>query len=270
MRRTWLALTLAAAACDAPMTGAEALEALDETLRSGSGTAATEDAIVVSTEFTLGAAVADAAAELAAFWQSQAPCADVTVSGPVVTVAYGAAGGSCTWNGKTYSGVTEVTLTRTDIGDLQVDHRYLAFSDGQVTVDGTATVNWDGSALTRDVTTAHTWTDNTTGETGDVTGAHAMGTLGGEGFFADGITLDGDRQWISAAGDWDLTFDGVEARWIDPAPQAGTFAVTNPAGKSLTIAFSRLDDTTIQAVLTGARREWVFEIGALGQVAAAE
>jgi hypothetical protein len=269
MRRSLIALTLAAA-CDAPLTGAEALEALEESMQSGRGSAATEDAVVVSTEFTLGAAAADAAAELAAFWQSQAPCAVVTVSGPVVTVAYGAAGGSCTWNGKTYSGITEVTLTRTGVGDLQVDHRYLGLSDGIVTVDGAATVTWDGAALTRDVTTAHTWTDNASGATVDVTGAHALGTLGGDGFFADGVTLDGARQWTSDAGDWDLQFEGVEARWIDPAPQAGTFEVTNPDGKVLTVTFSRLDDTTLQAVLTGPRREWVFEIGALGQVSAAE
>ncbi len=271
MNRT-IPLLLALAACGsaAPMTNLEALDALGQTMRSGQGDTATSGAIQVSTEFTLGDAVDQAAQDLADFWASQADCTTVDVTGATITVDYGELSDGCVWNGRTYAGITAATITSASIGDVQVDHAWTGFTDGRVTVDGEATVLWDGSALTQDVTTTHTWSDNATGETVDVTGAHTMGTLEGGWFFDGGITLDGDRQWTVDGDAWDLVFTGVEARWIDPAPQAGTFTVTSPAGKKLDLVFSRVDDVTIRADLEGARTPLAFEITALGQVTEVE
>lgn len=263
-----LALLPALAACtlDAPMTDLEALDALGQTLRSGQGDAVTADAIEISTDFTLGGAVEEAAQDLAAFWESQADCTTVTVAGSTLTVDYGTLGDTCVWNGKTYAGITAATITSASATDVAVDHVWTGFTDGRVTVEGDAQVTWNGAALTRDVVTAHTWIDNANGDVVEVTGQHAMGTLDGDSFFESGITLDGDRQWTADGDVWGLVFTGVEARWIDPAPQAGVFTVTSPAGKTLDIVFSRLDDTTIQAELVGTRRPLTFTISALGQV----
>jgi hypothetical protein len=270
--RIALASLLGLAACEPiPMTDGEALEALGQTMKSGQGVEATSDAIEISTSFTLGGAVQDAAQDLADFWQSQAPCSVVTVAGATLTVDYGSLDDTCEWDGKTYAGITEVTVASASIGSVEVDHTWTGFTDGRVTVDGGATVLWDGSALTRDVTTDHTWTDNSTGETVDVTGHHVMGTLDGTTFFDSGITLDGDRQWTGDDGaEWTLDMTGVEARWIDPAPQAGVLTVTAPNEKQLTITFSRVDDNTIRADLEGTRRPIAFDITALGQIEPAE
>ena len=51
---------------------------------------------------------------------------------------------------------------------------------------------------------------------------------------------------------------------IEPVAQAGSIVLTNPAGKELTLLHERIDETTIQVTLTGARRDWVFDINALG------
>lgn len=266
-----LLLALAACGAEAPMTNLEALDALGQTMRSGQGDAATAQPIEISTEFTLGDAVDRAAQDLADFWASQADCTTVDVTGATITVDYGTLADGCLWNGRTYAGVTAATITSASIGDVQVDHAWTGFTDGRVTVDGDAVVQWDGSALSQDVTTTHTWTDNATGETVDVTGHHLLGALEGGGWFDGGITLEGARQWTTDDGDeWDLVFTGVEARWIDPAPQAGTFTVTSPAGKTLDLVFSRVDDTTIRADLVGARTPLAFEITALGQVTEVE
>jgi hypothetical protein len=267
MSRPLLLLPFLAACGDLPMTNAEALEALDQTMRSDAGIEVTSDAVEVSTTFTLGAAVEAAADELAEFWDSQAPCTDVSVAGATATIDYGTLADNCTYNGHTYAGISRITVVGAQAGAVDVAHEWEGLTDGEYQVDGTADVTWDGTALTREVTTSHTWIALDTGETVDVTGNHVMGTLEGDTFFDGGITLDGDRQWVTDDGDaWSLVFSDVEARWIDPAPQAGTFTVTSPAGKTLDIAFSRVDETTIRADLTGTRQPLAFEITALGLV----
>ncbi len=266
MSRLLFAVPLLSACSGMPMTNLEALEALDQTLRSDSGIEVTADAVEVSTTFTLGAAVEAAAGELEAFWASQAPCTTVAVAGPTVTIDYGTLGDSCSYNGRTYAGISEITVLSAANGAVDVGHAWTGLTDGAFQVDGTADVTWDGVALTRAVDTTHTWIDLSTGETVEVTGAHVMGTLEGEGFFDGGITLDGDRQWVSDGNEWSLLFTGVEARWIDPAPQAGALTVTAPNGKTLDIVFSRVDEATIRAELTGTRQPLAFEITALGLV----
>jgi hypothetical protein len=270
MTRLLLLLPLTACATGA-MTTPEGLEGLDQAVRSDAGIQVTARSVEVSTTFTLGAAVEAAAEELAAFWDSQAPCTEVALNGATLAIDYGTLDDDCTYEGRTYAGLSEVTVVGAADGAVEVAHGWTGLTDGFFQVDGGALVTWDGHALTRSVDTTHTWTELATGETVDVTGRHVMGSLDGGGFFDGGITLDGDRQWVDDAGDaWDLVISGVEARWIDPAPQAGTLAVTNPDGKTLDIAFSRVDETTVRAEVTGTRRPITVDITALGQVTVVE
>jgi len=270
MNRTFLLLPMGLLiACDTTaMTKLEALEALDEVNQSSRGEAATGDVIEISTDFTMGDALEAAAERIADFWESQAPCTEVTVEVAKVTVDYGTLEDDCTFEGRTYAGVNTVEVVDTAPGQLEVGHDWNGFTNGEVTVDGGAVVTWTGDDASRRVQTEHTWTD-TAGTTVDVVGDHTQVPLeedAGWGGWLGGITMDGTRDWSSESGDWALDMSQLELRWIDPAPQAGTISVTNPDGKILEVTYRRIDDDTIEAVLTGLREDLVVHIDKLGRV----
>lgn len=270
--RTWIAplCLLPLVACEpTAMTRLEALQALDQVNQSSRGEAATGDVIEVSTDVTIGDALADAAARIADFWESQAPCTEVTVEGAKVTLDYGTLDDACTFEGHTYAGINTVEVVATTPGQLQVDHSWSGFTNGDVTVDGEAVVTWTGDDATRRVETAHTWSD-TEGVTVDVVGDHVQGPLDGEApgwaGWLGGIWMDGAREWTGDDGTYTLDMTDLELRWIDPAPQAGSLTVTNPDGKSLDVIYERIDDDTIQATLVGLREDLVVHIDRIGRV----
>lgn len=246
------------------MSGIEALDALAEVNRSSRGEVAVGDVIEVSTDQTIGDRVEAGAERIADFWESQAPCSEVTVEGAKVTIDYGTLDDNCTFEGQTYAGVNTHEVVSLERGSLEVGHDWSGFTNGDVAVDGGATVTWTGDDATRRVETVHTWTDNE-GNVVEVTGDHVQGPLDvdedGPAWtgWIGGITMEGTRDWTHVGDErdgevWALDMDGLELRWIDPAPQAGVVTVINPDGKELAITYSRVDDTTIQAVLSGLRR----------------
>jgi hypothetical protein len=164
--------------------------------------------------------------------------------------------------------VNTITIGSTTPGELEVLHGWNGFTNGDVTVDGGATVTWSGSDDSRRVVTEHTWSDNADGTTVDVIGDHVSRPLeDGVPVWQSGFTLDGTRDWTSETGDWSLDMADLELRLIDPAPQLGTIGVTNPDGKSVEIVYERIDDDTIQATLVGLRGgDRVYHISRLGQV----
>ncbi len=84
-------------------------------------------------------------------------------------------------------------------------------------------------------------------------------------FWESGVTLEGTRDWTSEAGDWSLEMTDLELRLVDPAPQHGTIALTNPDGNQVEILYARLDTDTIEATLVGLRRgDRVYHITGLG------
>ncbi len=252
-------------ACQAPeMTNAEVLDALAEVSASARGEQATNEPIEISTDFTIGAALEAAADELALFWESQEPCTDVTITGPQITVDYGGLDDSCTYRGNTFGGIAIIDIASTDPGSLQVDHTWDGITNGDVTVDGGATVTWTDANTFREVTTDHTWTDVDDGTTVDVQGQHTMGWIDDSNKIFGGITMDGTRDWQSDSGDWHVDLIGLELRLQDPVAQAGTIQLENPAGKTLDMVHERIDDDTIRVTLDGARRTWVFDINRLG------
>ncbi|MEZ4239524.1 MAG: hypothetical protein R3F59_25875 [Myxococcota bacterium] len=245
----------------------EALDALDQVARSGRGEQATAEPIEISTDFTVGAALQDAAEAVADFWASQAPCTDVTLDGARVTLDYGTLDDDCRWNGHTFAGVNTIEVSSTTPGELAVEHVWDGFTNGDVTVDGDALVTWSGSDLTRRVETAHRFTDGD-GDVVDVTGDHVIGRIDDDvPVWRSGFTLDGTRDWTTDRGEWSLDMDGLEQMLLDPAPQAGVAVVTAPSGKTLTITYGRVDDDTVSATLSGVRggpRE--YHISRLGLV----
>ena len=241
-------------------TRAEAQEALEE----AQGSAASEDLMVasveISTSFTIGGAVENAASELRAFLAAELPCAEITLEGATLTVEYGALPGNCTYRGHEFSGTTSVTVEANSTSDVRVHHEWIGFSNGVVTLDGTADVTWNFDAKSRHVVHKAEWTHLATGRTGTGEGDRVQRPLAGG--IAEGFVVDGSRSWTGNMGRrWDLAIDSVEMRWVDPVPQAGMYTLESPAGKTLSLGFSRVDADTIEVTITGPRgRSFSFNV----------
>lgn len=272
MKRRGFALALAATAilggqaCKQPeeMTTGEALQAVQEASVSGDAENVTSGSIEITTDFTIGQAAENAAAEIRTFIESQLPCAGITVTGASLSVEYGAKAGSCTYKGNTYSGKHEITVTKNDMADVIVNHTWTKLSNGRVEVTGTAEVTWSATNKTRHVVHELEWTRLSDGKTGTGTGDRTQQALAGG--LGEGFQVDGSRSWTSAAGKWDLSIEGVQFRWVDPAPQAGTYSLVSPKDKTITMTFSRVDDATIKATLKSGEKSFVFTIAKTGAV----
>jgi hypothetical protein len=245
---------------DEGFTRAEAQEALEE----AQGSAASEDLMVASVEintsFTIGGAVENAAAELRAFVEANLPCAEVTLEGSTLTVEYGAKPGNCTYRGHEFSGSTSVTVEANSASDVRVHHEWNGFSNGVVVLDGTADVTWNFEALERHVVHHAEWTHLETGRSGVGEGDRVQRPLAGG--ITEGFSVDGSRSWTGDLGrTWDLAIDDVEMRWADPVPQAGSYTLESPEGKTLSLSFSRVDSDTIEVTVTGPRgRSFSFDV----------
>ena len=247
------------------MSTEQVLQALDETQQSARGERLTSEPIDISTEFTIGDAVEAAAQQLADFWVSQQPCTTVTLEAGVVTVDYGGLDDPCEFEGKTFGGIARVSVDDTQAGQVQVSHAWEALTDGETRVDGGAVVTWvEAGAFARQVETDHQFTDVATGDQVDVLGSHEWTFLNDTAGLDDGLMLTGERTWSSTTGEWHIDMVDLEIRLQDPVAQAGTIELTNPDGKVLTLLHERVDESTIRITLTGARRDWVFDINQLG------
>lgn len=252
-------------ACEEGLTVSESREAVTEATVSSQATDLVSASVDVTTSFTLGQAVDAAAAEIRTFVQSQLPCADVQLSGATLTVVYGAKPGSCFYRGHQFSGKSQVTVARADTGDVVVDHVWTDLSNGLVKVSGTAHVTWSAANVSRRVQHQLTWTRLSDGRTGKGSGDRTQTPLAGG--IAVGIQVDGTRAWDGQAGHWDLSIQGVQMRWADPVPQAGKYVLVTPKNKSATMSFTRIDDDTIQVVVTSGRATFKFNVHrAMGEV----
>lgn len=247
---------------DDGLSSAQAREALEEAALASKAEALTSGAVEISTHFTIGQGVEAAAEELSAFFEAQLPCAEVVVEQARLEITYGARPGSCTYRGQTFSGQSAVTIDRNDAGEVVVEHEWLALSNGAVTLDGDATVTWNLDQGTRRVVHDALWTDVATGKTVQGSGDRTQSLL--DGGLAEGIRVDGVRSWTTPRGEWDLGIDGVELRWVDPVPQAGSYTLATPDGKSLSLSFARKDADTISVEVASGKHQFRFDVTALG------
>jgi len=185
---------------------------------------------------------------------------------PYMITEWGATGGTCTYKGMTYSGTSSVTIQRTDAATLEVDHTFTDLSNGKVKVSGSAQVTWSATEHSRHVVHQLNWTrltDNLTAQgSGDRTQTlidPAQGLLGG-------VRIDGNRHWSGPSGNWDLAITGVEVRLQDPVPQAGSYSLTTPGNKNLTLSFDRQSDDVIRVTLTGPKASFSFNVRETGSV----
>lgn len=246
------------------MTNAEALESLTQALSSGEGESVVTGVVEISTNFTIGSAIEAAVEELRTFLESQVDCSTATVENATLTIDFGTLDDSCVYRGTTYAGTAATTLVRNDEGEVQVEHVWTDLSNGRASVSGTGTVTWSAADLSRRVVHQLDWTKDSVEwvATGDRTQTLVDASTGIEA----GIQIDGVRNWSNDRGDWLLAINSVAFRLEDPIPFSGQYSVTTPDDNVLTITFSEIDDDTIEARLSGTRRDWVFHVSSTGSV----
>ncbi|HEY0463401.1 MAG TPA: hypothetical protein VGC79_04290 [Polyangiaceae bacterium] len=262
-----LPLTFVLTGCpkEGDLTAAEAQESLQQAAASSQAENLAAASVDISTNFTIGGALEKAAGELKAFVNSQLPCADVALENATLTIEYGVNPGNCLYRGHTFSGTSSVTVSKNAMNEVVVDHVWTRLSNGLVELDGTAHVTWIFSDQTRHVVHEVTWTQLASGRTGKGAGDRTQKPLAGG--ISEGIQIDGTRSWTGQRGTWDLAIDGVQARWSDPVPQAGSYSLSTPFDKSVSMSFSRVDGDTIQVTVAGAKRDFSFTVSKAGAIA---
>jgi hypothetical protein len=248
------------------LTHQEAVDAMTESSVESQASALTSAPIEISTNFTLGSAVEAAATQLHDFLVAELPCAKVTVSGATVTTDWGAAGSGCTYKGLTYSGESSVTIMRTDSSDIEVDHNWTNFSNGVVEVSGNAQVTWSSASFSRHVVHQLTWTRLSDNRTGTGTGDRTQTLIDPSQGLLGGFRVDGNRHWTGESGTWDLAITGVEIRLQDPVPQAGTYQLTTPSDKVVSLSFARQTPDVIQVTLTAPKTTFSFDVHETGAI----
>lgn len=266
------ALTLVLSGCpknktDDSLTASEAQQALEESTVASQAENLTSASIEITTNFTIGQAVEQAAQQIHDFIVSQLPCADVQLSGATLSVTYGAKPGNCTYNGHTFSGKTSVTVSKNDQNQVEVHHTWTDLTNGRVTLNGEATVTWDFQAKSRHVVHTATWKRNSDGFT--VTGEGDRNQTVLSGGIVEGIQIDGSRSWKSVRGQWDLAIDGVQMRWVDPVPQAGSYTLHTPKNKTLSLSFARVDADTIKVTIANGSHSFSFNVTKAGSASSA-
>ena len=256
-----LAILVAGCRSDA-LTRDEANEVLDESKIASQAEALTSVTIELQTDFTIGEAVETAAAELKEAVASQLPCADIVLTDNMLTIDYGAKDGNCTYRGHTLSGVHSVELVENSDSQIVIEHHWEAVSNGVIAVTGDATVTWDPNQVSRTVEHSLNFMRLSDGATGMGSGQRTQKPL--PGGLDEGIIIDGERNWHGPRGDWSLDIQKVEMRWTDPVPQAGSYELSTPFNKAVTLSFSRVDDTRIEVTVEGPRREFSFTVKSLG------
>lgn len=266
-----LPMTIALAGCpksdpEQPLTIAEAQEAVEESTLSNQAVSVVNGTVEITTNFTIGQAVEDAAEELRSFITSQLPCAEVTVEQATLSIEYGVKPGNCTYNGHTYSGTHTVRVEKNEQGAVLVQHSWESLSNAVMSVSGTADVTWSLQDRSRHVVHELTWTRLADGRQGTGSGDRTQSTL--EGGIAEGIRVDGSRTWEGQSGRWDTAIKDIEMRWVDPIPQAGSYVLSTPFDKSATLAFERYDEDTIRVTVSSGRRSFSFLVSKAGTATA--
>jgi hypothetical protein len=254
-----LALLGATSCLDPALTREEAQEAVDSSNLASAAEALSYDVVEISTHFTLGKAVAEAAEELRSFAVSQIPCSDVSLAANTVTIDFGGLDDACSYRGHAYGGVVQITV-QAALGSVQVHHAWMGLTNGKVTVDGEADVTWSDADSSRQVkyegSAISVDRAGTLETSGDITQTLIDPSQG----LTAGIEINGKREWSVEEGhEWKLRVDGVEVRGQDPVPQAGRYKLTTPSDKDVTMTFGRIDATTIRVTVVGPRNR-TFEV----------
>lgn len=246
------------------LTGSEARVAVEEIASTSQAETLTGNTIEISTNFTIGGALQQAASELRDFYESQLPCAAVELDRATLSIEYGASGSDCSYRGQTFTGTQRVELSKNDQDEVVVEHHWDALSNGRIEVTGEATATWNFDDRTRHIVHQLQWTNVETGKTGQGSGDRLQHALDGD--IAVGIEVEGSRSWQGQRGQWDLAIEGVQMRWRDPVPQAGRYTLSTPFDKDASVSFTRKNSSTITVTVASGKRSFDFDVTSLGAI----
>jgi hypothetical protein len=249
---------------DDTLTLAEASQAVQEASLASQAEGLTSASVEITTSFTIGQAVEAAAQEIHTFVSSQLPCAEITLANSTLTIEYGALPGNCTYKGHTFSGSHSVTVSKNESSEVVVTHKWMGLTNGVVKLDGDATVTWNFQDESRHVVHEAHWTRVSDGF--EVTGSGDRLQTVLAGGLSEGIQVDGSRSWKSSRGQWDLSIDGVQLRWVDAVPQSGSYTLGTPSGKSLSLSFARKDSDTITVTVSNGKHSFAFDVTTVGAI----
>lgn len=249
-------------ACDFMSGNVSATEmrmAVDDVVATGQANSLEDGVVEITTSFTIGDGLLQVAQTVRGFVESQIPCS--TVSSPsenTLVIDFGALEDECTFSGRTFAGTVTVSFEPSE-DSVVVHHTYDGITDGHATLDGTADVTWTSDA--RHIVTDFTFT----GPRGEFS-ATSDRTQTRIGAIGEGITVAGDRDWKGPNGELHLDIEDVEIRAQDPVPQDGSYLLTLPSGKELSMSFDRIDADTIEITVEGGRRDHIFRVSSAGDV----
>jgi hypothetical protein len=241
----------------------DAQVALEESALASQADALLTDTVEISTHFSIGDGLENAALQIQAAIQTELPCADIARSNSALTITYGAKPGDCSYHGHRVTGAHTLRVMRNADNEVTVHHEWQALSDGRLAIDGEADVSWSRTASRRHVLHDISYeviAGQDLGRTGSGSGDRTQTTIDG------GVRVDGARMWDSALGHFAVDLEGVEVRFVDPVPQAGTYRLTTPAGEALTLVFRRIDTDSVQVRVESPARSFAFVVNADGSV----
>lgn len=223
----------------------------------------------VQTEYTMGERVRAAAQAWRDVLAEELKCAEVNVGEGTVEITYGVRtkgenGEPCAHR---FEGQHNIKVERVpDAGQVEVSHEWVNLSNQKVTASGNAKVTWDLFQLSRHIDHDLTWSRNGAEAEGTwrATGERTQTLL--EASLFKGIKIDGTRTWSHSEreGAWELDIDRVEVEWGLPAPRSGTYTLTAPNDKFVSMGFEQVDDSTVRVTLETGKRKFQVDITLLG------
>jgi len=261
------ALQLVAACSNAADGGRASVESAELAVQESALTAQLDgliaDAADRNSRFDIGQGLDNAAEQLKLQLNAELPCAAVTRQGSELNIFYaaqpldGAAGSDCSWRGRALAGQHSVRVMRNADNEVGVHHEFTDFRDDKLSLSGSADVTWSRISKSRRV--VHTVTfaalsGASAGVTGESTGDSTQITL------ADGVRINGLREWHSSRGLYSLDMQAIEQRFTDSVPELGAYALTLPSDDALILAFGRIDTDNILVTVQGAQRDLSFVV----------
>jgi hypothetical protein len=208
-----------------------------------------------------------AARALAAQLDRLIDCADASAEADKVLVDFGTPDRPCEFGGRALSGCAELRILENTAERLVIDHYWVQgartvcheddFSDGALTVDGTATVTWTGPPGARDIVQHDVvWRPTQSGRTVAATGTLSAAAQGDAG----ALRLTGSQTWATEGADWQLESVDILVAPDDFLPTEGTHVVTNPAGEPISIRYSRSEDGHTTVAVEGGGSSFSFDV----------
>ena len=168
-----------------------------------------------------------------------------------------AADATCSFSGRTYVGAITIAAEEVD-GVITIAHAYdLESEDGEASMLGTTTIvaTDDEHHFASEVEVSRR------GRTRVMSGERTEVPLDPTVGFDGGTRVDGSRTMESERGTRTQTLSGLEFFGDELVPQAGTISMEG-GRRSISMSFSRVDDSTVQATVEGRRGEFVATVDA--------